>query len=96
MTGDKFTFRTYKDYSIVGAPTDSDYLLEICKDQDGSPDSNWYFARPAMTTLSSGVSGSNLLNVANAKYFNPSNKVKVFRKSTREWSQEYTVQLKAV
>jgi len=92
VNGDKFTFRTYKDYSIVGAPADSDHLLQICKDNGGSPDGNWYHARKAMTTLTAQVSGSSTLPVALAKYFNPSNKVKIFHRSTRTWSSEYTIQ----
>jgi hypothetical protein len=92
VSGDKFSFRTYKDYSIVGASTDADYLLQVCKDASGSPDGNWYHARPAMTTLTQQVVGSNLLNVALAKYFNPANKVKIFKHATRSWTSEYTIQ----
>lgn len=92
VSGDKFTFRSYKDYSITGAPTDSDHLLQICKDDEGSPDGNWLHARTAMTTLTQQVVGSNVLNVALAKYFNPSNKVKIFKRATRVWTIEYTIQ----
>jgi len=91
-SGDKFYFTTYKDYSISGAPTDSDYLLEICGDNDGTPDGNWYFARTARTSLNQDCSASNTLHVVNAKYFNPNNKIKIYNKSTHEWSQWYTVQ----
>ncbi len=79
-------------FVVLGASTDADYLLQICKDNAGSPDGNWYHARPAMTTLTSGVSGGNLLSVALAKYFNPSNKVKIFRRSSKAWTAEYTIQ----
>lgn len=92
VDGDKFTFRSYKDYSIVGAPADSDQLLQICGDNAGSPDGNWIHARTAMTTLTSQVVSSNVLDVSEAKYFNPSNKVKIFWKASRSWSPEYTIQ----
>ena len=92
VSGDKFTFRTYQDKSIVGASADADYLLQICKDSAGSPDGNWYHARPAMTTLTQQVVSSNLLNVALAKYFNPSNKIKIFKHATRTWTSQYTIQ----
>ena len=92
VSGDKFTWRTYKDYSITGAAADADMLLQLSKDQSGSPDGNWYHARTAMTTLSQSVVSDATLPVANARYFNPANKVKIYDRSTRAWSQEYTIQ----
>lgn len=92
VAGDKFTWRTYKDYSIVGAPSDSDQLLQISKDNGGTPDGNWYHARTAMTTLSQNVVSSSTLPVALAKYFNPGNKLRIYKRAARTWTSEYTVQ----
>ena len=92
VAGDKFTWRTYKDYSIVGAAADADMLLQLSKDTAGVPDGNWYHARTAMTTLSQNVVSSTTLPVALAKYFNPANKVKIYKRATRTWTSEYTVQ----
>jgi hypothetical protein len=91
VSGDKFYFRSYKDFSIAGAPSDSDHLLELCKDNTGTPDGNWYFARTAMTTLTQQVINSQVLPVANAKYFNPGNKVRIFKKATG-WTTYYDIQ----
>lgn len=92
INGDLFAFRSYKDYSISGAPSDSDQLLQICADTAGSPDGNWIHARTAMTSLTAQVVSSNVLSVNDATYFNPSNKVKIFWKASESWSAQYTVQ----
>ena len=91
-SGDKFYWRTYQDYSISGAATDADTLLQLSKDSSGTPDGNWYHARTAMTTLTQAVVSDATLPVALAKYFNPANKVKIYHRGTRTWSSEYTVQ----
>ena len=84
VTGDKFTFRTWPDNSISGAPSDSDDLLQICKDSSGSPDGNWQYIKPPMTKLN-GTPTSSTVTVDSAMYFTPNMKVAIFDVSEGEW-----------
>lgn len=86
VSGDKFTFRTWPDNSISGAPSDSDDLLQICKDNSGSPDGNWQYIKPPMDKLASSVSGSATITLNSVQYFTPNMRICIFDVSAETWN----------